>query len=305
MPPVGYLLWHFPDTAEFGESLPTGQVVPLPVETLVLRAAYLTEADLAGNALANARQRLTPENAHLLRVVSSTDGPPARSALVYVRSGGDEVDRVGDWLGLYRAQAVRYQAVRMGSSYAWESDASLGRPGYFVTGTSGPSALWRIVRVEADALERQVVTLFPARLPHPLAAPDFEKVAEPLRGFLRQHFESFAKAVAANLYLDVVDRANSLAEGILDHCLTSAGRTVPKTLYERVEEVRKVMADPNRPATFPLTGYGIALADRIRLLHQRTHANRAAQGQALRPEVGMSAAIDLSELMIEAGLGRY
>ncbi len=315
MPPVGYLLWYFPDTVEFGESLPTGEVVTLPPDTLILKAEYLPELQVGANDLAVARHRLAGEHsyAHLLRIVPSTDGPPFRSALVYARSTSEEVDRVRDWRlppsqqpHVYRALGLRYVAVRIGTNYSWESDAVFGRLGYFLTGVSGPSALWRVMRIEGDALDRQVVTLFPARLPHPIAAPDFTKVADPLRGFLEQHFDGFKRAVAGNLYLDVVNRAGSLAEGILEYCFALAGRPVPASLFERIEEVRKVIADPSRPSNFPLSAYSIVLADRIRLLHQRIqHANRAVQGQHLRPEVGLSAAIDVSELMVEAGLGHY
>jgi len=312
MPQVGYLLYHFEDTAEFGEPLPTGPVMPLPTESLILKAIYLTDTEVSLGTLYDAGQRLRQRHSHLLRIVPSPDGPPFRLALVYVHSGGEEVTRVGDWrlpqslrTRSYMVQATRYVAVRMGSSYSWESDATLGRQGYFLTGISGPSALWRVGRVEGDALDRQLVALSPVRLPHPIAAPNFDKVAEPLQAFLRQHFEEFQKAVGRNAYLDVVNRASSLAEGIMEYSLTLAGRAAPSTLAARIGEARKVALGDDRPATFPLTGYGIALAERIRVLHQRTHADRAIQGHHLRPEVGMSAAIDVSELMIEAGLGHY
>lgn len=312
MPPVGYLLWFSPDTAEFGESLPTGQVAALDTTTLLLRTVYLSESQIAGGALANVRQWLGQDRAHLLRVVPSTDGPPFRSALVYVHSGGEEVLRVPDWrlprarwIAPQRTQAVRYQAVRMGSDYAWESDAALGRSGFFVTGTSGASAVWRVSRMEADALGRQMVTLSPARLAYPLATPKFDAVAQRLREFLQQHFDALQKAVAGNLYLDVVDRSNSLAEGIIEHCLVLANRSVPSSLNDRPQEARKVLDDPMKPSGFPLTEYGDHLAHRIRLLHQRTHANRAARGQVVQPEMGMSAALDVSELMVEIGLGSF
>src|SRR5574337_865707 len=300
MPQVGYTLWYLTDTAELGEYLPSGHVAPLPPDTIVLRAIYLSEFQTTPDDLARARQWLTQEWPHLLKVVPSTDGPPFRSALVYVRSNAEQVPRVSDWRlahalrpEIYGCQAIRYQVVRVGSNYPWETEGVLGRQGFFLTGSTAMSALWRVTRIEADALEREVLTLAPVRLAHGLAAPDFETLDPPLRDFLKQNFDAFQKAVAGTLYLDVVDRANSLAEGILAYCLTLVGHAVPRTLFERIEEARRVLADPNRPATFPMTGYGLVLADRIRLLHQRTHADRATQGQPLRPEVGMSAAIEI------------
>src|SRR5205807_554221 len=111
-------------------------------------------------------------------------------------------------------------------------------------------------------------------------------------------FEGFQQAVSQNAYLSVVDRAANLAEGILGYCLTCVSMKVPKTLNDRLQEARKVLDDPQRPTNFPLNEYGFHIAHRIRLLHQRLHEDKAVgQGRAVRPEVGMSASIDVSELL--------
>src|SRR6266446_1931651 len=261
MAPVGRILWLFPDTAEFGEELPlSGHVVALPADTIILKAVYLSRREVAEGALANVRGRLGNEPVHVLRLVPSTDGPPSRSALVYTRTQPFQALRVRDWRlpmgergGSYHANGIIYQSIAAGTSYGWESEAASGNPGYFVTGFSGETALWRVARVEGDAFDRQFVTLFPVRLAFPLAAANFEGVAEPLRGFLQQHYDALRSAAAANLHIDVVNRASSLAEGVIEYCLVLAGRRVPNSLYDRLEEVKKALDDPTRPPVFPLT----------------------------------------------------
>ena len=68
----------------------------------------------------------------------------------------------------HRARAIRYQALRVSSPFAWESDLLEGHTGFFLTGTSGTSSLWRLARVEADALDRQVGSIGPAHRRRPV-----------------------------------------------------------------------------------------------------------------------------------------
>ncbi len=97
MPSVGYDLWFFDVSAEFCESVPGSDiVVPLPSETVILKAVYLRaeEADVGG--VEAARNRFRTPDIYLLRPVNSTDGPPFRSALIYRSAGMSEVGRITD-----------------------------------------------------------------------------------------------------------------------------------------------------------------------------------------------------------------
>jgi len=192
----------------------------------------------------------------------------------------------------------------MGSSFAWESGHPIGRESYWLTGT-GSTELWRLARLEPDALNRQVLTLMPVRLPHGLATPEFDVVKDPrLRAYLAEQFDGFLRAVASGAHFDVLDRAAHLAEGILDHCLTEAGVPVPRTLGERLEAAKRLL--DGRRQDFRLTDLAYHIAQRFRVLNSRVHADQAVlRGRTVRPEVGMAAASDLSELLVEVGLARY
>jgi hypothetical protein len=112
--------------------------------------------------------------------------------------------------------------------------------------------------------------------------------------------------VASGAHLDVVDRAYNLAEGILAHCLTQTGLSVPQRLADRLQEARRVLEDSALRRRFLLSDAGYHRAHTIRLLHARAHEDQAAEhGGTIRPEVGMGVAVDLSELLVQVGLARY
>jgi hypothetical protein len=311
---VGYDLWYFENSAEFGESIPLSNiVVPLSPETVIYKAVYLpaAQATVAGVNQAQSWLQVTG-NVRFLRLIHSSDGAPFRSALIYTSAGATEVARVrdprippGHQPESYRSFVLRYQAVRgaSGSSWAWVSDAARGEVGFFLTGSSGVSALWRIARIETDALDRQVLTLAPVQLAHGVANADFSAVSDGrLRAHLETHYAAFLRAVAAAAHLDVIDRAFNVAEGVLEHRLHEGGIEVPSTLNERIVEARKAI----RSRRLGMSTYGCTLADKIRELHRQSHADQAvARGRLVRPEIGMTVAADLSELLVDAGLGRY
>jgi hypothetical protein len=314
MSQVGYDLWYFDDTAEYGESVASsGVVLPLPSDVILYKSVYVAPYLATTEGLAQARQLMqTLGNLYILRPVHSSDGPPFRSALIYRFTPGEQdILRAGDMRlpqsvrpSTYKTRGFFLHAVRSGSLYAWETDAAQGTPGFFLTGSSGLTELWRVARVERDALDRQVITLAPVRLAHGVIAPDFSAVADlTLRQHLEQHFTAFQQAVSGGAHFDMINRASNLAEGVLAHCLTVAGVQVPSTLHARLAEVRKVL---DAKGAIPLTAYGHALAEKIRHLHKQLHADQAvARGQTVRPEVGMTLTADVSELLRDAGLGRY
>ncbi len=80
VPAVGYDLWFFPESLDFGDSTSTGFVAALPPETVILKAAYVDRADQG--RLDQARQRIATreswgrEDIYLLRPTPASDGPP-------------------------------------------------------------------------------------------------------------------------------------------------------------------------------------------------------------------------------------
>lgn len=317
---VAYELWFFPDTSEFGEAVAgTDLVVPLSPATVILKAAYVGEGAPPTTTLDQARQRLATrdfhgrDDIHLLRPVISPDGVPFRAALIYAAAGRSEVGRFGDpripqahRVGVYRTLALRYQAVRVGSPYTWERKFALGEQCFFLTGVGGASELWRVARLETDALDRQVLTLAPVRLAHGIAMPDFGAIADPrLREYLSEQFQAFQRAVASAAHFEVVDRAANIAEGVLAHCLVQVGQEVPRSLGERLEAARRVREDRELRPKFLLSDLAFHLAQKIRILHARTHEDQAVTaGRAVLPETAIGVARDLSDLLVEVGLAR-
>ncbi len=310
---VCYDLWLFAESGEYGETVAGSSfVAALPSDTVILKAVYLSASE--SQQASQHVPKLSTADVRLLRPVHSSDGPPFRSALVYASSGVEVVARFNDPRlpqehhivgGGYHANAYRYRAIRSGGGYGWGMDLSSGRPGFFLTGTSGAPELWRLSRIEVDAFDRQVLTLAPVRLAHGLAVADFDSVAPPLRDYLCQHYEAFQRAVAAFAHLDMIDRAYNLTEGVVGHCLTLAGEQLPRTLDERLKAARKILDDPQQRTSFGLKDYGYYIAQKIRLLHAESHENRvAASGRIVRPETGMTLAVDVSDLLVRVGLTR-
>jgi hypothetical protein len=203
-------------------------------------------------------------------------------------------------------QAWFYHADPPGGHYAWEKDISSGKSGYFLTGGFGLNALWRITRIQADALNRQVLTFAPMQLTPTLANPSFNDVAPDVQPFLKQNFERFQQAITRNAPFDAIDSANFLAEGILTHCLKSAGETPRNSLNEMLQKARLILDTPGKHPGFTLTYYAYHLAHVIRHLHARLHANKSiGEGLSLRPEVGLNLTVTVSELLVDVGLGKY
>jgi hypothetical protein len=309
MPSVSRTIYYLEKSEGFGELIPNGLVVPMDPTVVIFKGVYLAQSEITPDGLGKGKLGLSLNLAHtLLRPVRSSDGPPSWSAIVY-RQADNMTVRVREELPASRTldrikpeNAVCYHADPPGG-FAWESDISSGKSGYFLTGGSGPNALWRIIRIQADALNRQVLTLAPVQLTPTLALPSFEKVRPELRNFLTQHFEGFQQAVTRNAHLDAIDRANNLAEGIMSHCLNLADVPPPETLFKRLETAKKILEDKSKRKGFPLTQYAYHLAHQIRILHQRLHENQT--GKTPRPEVGMNLTVTVSELLVEIGLGKY
>lgn len=302
---TGFTVWFDEKRGYYLEAQPDGKVARLPRETLILRGAYISSANIAGDGLAKAREQILGIPRDLLWLVQSSEGPPSRSAVIYQYIKAEDV-RLQD--PAMTVNALRYEAASIGTLHAmaWQTDAEQGKDGYFLTGTSGTSVLWRIGRTELDGLGRHVLTLVPTRLSSSIVNPNFSSVEIGLRTFLEDHFRGFQQAVARTAYLDVIDRAYSVTEGVLNHCLHLANERPPKNLIDKLKEARKILDDPKRKPGFILDDYGYHLAHKVRVLHQFAHPNKVIEkGRSIRPEVGMSAATDLSELLVSVGLGVY
>src|SRR5208283_5501202 len=103
-------------------------------------------------------QRLTSEQCPLFVPISSPEGAPYRSGIIFTFH---ESLRGASWLdgNVPRHGAIlrKFAATTPMGNWTWITDAAAGTPGYLLMGHSGHSALWKIFRVETDALKRSVL----------------------------------------------------------------------------------------------------------------------------------------------------
>lgn len=309
MPSDSRTIYYLVQSEEFAEPVRNYQVVLMAPTVLIFKGVYLDQADITPAGLGKGKQQLTQHPAHtLLRPIPSSDGSPLWSAIVYRKAGTTTIN-VREEHRIHRThyqenpeQALCYHADPPGGPYAWETAIDSGKSGYFLTGGFGPNALWRITRIQADALNRQVLTFMPVQLTPTLALPSFENVDPKLRPFLTQHFEGFQQALVRNAPFDAIDRANNLTEGILSHCLRRVGVTPPNSLDGKLKKAKVILEEKREGRKFPLTYYGYNLAHVIRQLHARLHEG---QETTVRPEVGLNLGVSVSELLVDVGLGKY
>ena len=313
MPSASRTIYYLEKSEEFAKPVGNYQIVLMDPTVLIFKGIYLGQTEITPAGLERAKLSLSQQPANtLLRPVPSSDGSPSWSAIVYRKAGSTTIN-LREEHRVYRThyqenpvQALCYHADPPGGSYAWETDISSGKSGYFLTGGFGLNALWRVTRIQADALNCQVLTFSPVQLTPTMALPTFEKVTPRLREFLTKNFEEFQQAVTHNAHFSAIDRANNLAEGILSHCLNLVGETPPKTLDAMLRKAKTILEGKAKGEDFTLTHYAYNLAHVIRNLHARLHASESGSGEkTVRPEVGLSLTVTVSELLVDVGLGKY
>src|ERR1700685_1988520 len=139
-----------------------GMAATVEPQPLVLRGAYVGP-DLLEGALSVARRLISSQECDLLfHPIQSSDGPPFRSGKLFIFQAFAPVmaRKSGQTRGSY-IQARRYAVVTPLGASMWNQDARCGRLGYFITGGSRDSVLWRLFRLESDALDHQILTLAP------------------------------------------------------------------------------------------------------------------------------------------------
>lgn len=268
-------------------------------QPILYRAVYLS-ADELETGMVRARGQLDGDHCWLLAPVECPDGPPNRSALLFVfgqaipgMSWRDEGHIFhGDKLLLYRPTTTQ-------APWAWLNEMRTGQSGYFLTGTAGDSSLWRLFRLETDAFHRAVFTLSPIRLTSGCPCADFSGMGDPLLATeLAAQYKDLCGSVVAHGYRDVVTKARNIVEGLVSARLKIAGWRTSRDLFGDLQTVRKLLEDDKSRDTCGWTQLEYHLAHKIRLLHSQTHPTQSAKiGRQLRPEFALSAVEDLIELL--------
>jgi hypothetical protein len=270
----------------------TGLLNPQP---LVLRTVYSKAGELeqAVSAYRAAMQASHPDL--LLCFLNPSDDHRFRTAKVFKQSG-NTLHRYRDASGEVREPySTHYMAT--GGGQPWHEDFRKGREGMFLTGEYGPTNVWRVFRIDCDVFQSSIVTLTPLVITGGFPPLDLSSVADARRRTeIIGLYDELQSSVLNQTYRSVITKAKDIAEALLPlKASVSPGRTFSDTL----QRVRKLI--DSKQSDVPLLTYHIC--EKLRLLHQRTHPDRAYE-QPVTPEVALAAAQDLVEVLKEWGYAR-
>ncbi len=270
---------------------------PQPV---LLRGAYISPYDLEIQLPIAKGHLNSGHNHNLLAFLPCPDGAPFRSciclAFLGVVSGASWRD---EHTSRHGAQLQQWGVTTPQGQWTWITDVRNGRPGFFLTGDSTDASLWRIFRLETDALNRAVLTLAPIRLTASLPVADFAGVGGPLRSDeLAAQYADLCRSVGQHAYRDVVTKARNIVEALVAARLQAHGLPAAGQLYKDLQTVREQLDAHKSTDECGFGHLDYHLAHKIRLLHAQTHVGQTVvSGRPLRPELAMSVAEDLAELL--------
>lgn len=226
----------------------------------------------------------------LMTFTNCPDGPPYRTALLYLYRGKTTVacqdgpySRLGKEARLYRRANKTF---------------SLGyNEAFFLTGPATGASLWRLFRAEIDVFDQWVLTLSPVLFSSKFPEADFSSVTTAfLVKEVSDQYADLARAYTVHSYREVVTKAKNIVEALIADKL---GRTKEsRDLYEDLRLIRRFLDDKQSRELCGWTDIEYHLANKIRLVHGQTHATAPAKtGRALRPEFALSTVEDLVELL--------
>ena len=296
-----YLLDRAPSSSPVAVLVPDSTGIPTIVEPepLLVRVSYLPR-DFDPSQIDSARNRLRSAECELFAPLTCPEGPPYRAGVVFhhvtYQPGVTWHDH--NMTARHGAMTRRYGVTTPVSPVSWIQDERHGRLGYFLSGDSTESTLWRIFRSEVDALERKILTLAPIQLAPDLPRADFSNVSDQaLRRELAAMYEEFCNRVAQQAFRDVPTKARNIVEGFITHKLRSQGRTATARLGNDLQVIKRLLDDSATRSGCGWTDLEYTLANKIRLVHGRTHPESATSPSPVRPEFALSVVQDLNELL--------
>ncbi|MBI1897040.1 MAG: hypothetical protein HYS04_11030 [Acidobacteria bacterium] len=270
----------------------------------ILRVSYLSpESAASEQAISNAKAEVQGRHPLLLMTMPCPDGPPYRSGVIFWRNQTVSINWTDGKHGKAALNAEEYLAAATLHNYSWGSDLVRGARGYFLSGPSDASTLWRIARVEFDVAGRQMFTLSPVRLASGLPDVDFSTIGDDLlRQKLVADWGDVQKCLAGNIPYGLITAAKNVAESLV---LVALGKAPGKmTLEQGLTEVGKRLKD-KQPLALPLDFLDYHLMSKLRILHGQCHSDRVViSGRLVEPEFALTVAADLVQVLRSAGVAR-
>lgn len=276
---------------------------PVDPQPTLFRAFYLSATEDIETRLPAVRLGLSnPIPDTLLCILPSPDGPPHRLARVFkhaTNAGGPSQykDRAGH---LRPASMLVYVAISRGG-YAWDSEGIQELPGLFITGNGTPSETWRILRIESDAFGSPLFTLVPLSSVSGFPPIDLSTIQDPLQQTeILSHYEELQRCVNSHAYRGVITRTKDVAEALIP---LKADLPPSKNFSETLEKLReKLDTAKSTGISPPVQALTYHLAEKLRLLHQRTHPARPIRdARSITPEFALTVVQDLIEILRDLG----
>lgn len=102
---------------------------------------------------------------------------------------------------------------------------------------------------------------------------------------------------------EIATASKNIMEGLLAELLAAAGHPHGGNLVVKLERVERLMESD--PSSSPLGELEFHLAQKIRLMHQRTHPERAVKlARQMRPEFALGCVEDLIEILTAQGFAQ-
>ncbi|MBI3679510.1 MAG: hypothetical protein HY235_03855 [Acidobacteria bacterium] len=273
--------------------------------TPMMRACYLSPDGIDQHLEAGVD--LDVLNSSLLLRTGDSEALPTVTALLFSNNGEEDIAFNLDGHAKKVRARLYLAATASGSVWGWHSDLVQGKLGYFVTGMLNQRNLWRIRRVETDFANRLNFAIQPLVLPNGLPSLDLTAVQDQMvRQEVEQHWREFTEVSLRGLPYRTVNAAKDLCECLLLNSLVSAGHVQIgnrsfKDLLDKLQEViRKEQGTTTK--SIPYTELHYHLMSKLRILHGRTHVGRVATSGRLTPDLALTAAQDLIEVLRAASL---
>lgn len=279
---------------------PYGHPLQLNPQPLLLRAYYLDGGGDLANQIQVGQTFLANPKQPLLAPLPGQSSSREMTARIFT---WDCETKVSLSQSLHDRLVNIYASPGQDVGHSWVSDWKQGKQGYFMTGHSSEASLWRVERLDIDAFNSVILTLSSLSLPSGLPRLRLEAITDALiRGEIQSHYEELQRALAGSSYRGIITHTRSIAEAVIGNHLKKNGQSAGKDLAGHLDVLRNVrLAQKGEIPWFSDLGYHCA--QRIRLLHARTHVDRTVrQGRSVDPGLALSAAEDLKEVLLETDL---
>jgi len=296
------LLIHSYQDGQHSVLTPNPQGHPLTVSPppILRRAAYLTASGDIESEIMRARGALRSKSV-LLAFLRVDAGGTIVTSRVFVFQQSRRVT-IAD--NLHGRLVDEYVSRQRSAGDSWWGDWQQGNPGFFMTGESKTTTLWKIIRLEMDAFDEALFTLRAVGTPAGFPVLRLDSIESSLiRQEIAQQYEEMQNAFMTQSYRAVVTYARNIIESILGFLVAARrGCEAGRDLAEHLRIVKKLREEANCELEW-LSDLSYHLAHKIRLVHARTHIDRMeVEGRPITLELALSCAEDLKEILKSTGL---